>query len=110
MFIFTENEQESIRFFILYFSHHYSSDSIYQRISNNKLTQGDLIALDSKVRTMLQIFQREDRLTDVQQLEFMLNMARNASVVLNALARYRVDEYKADKLNENRKKRSEGNG
>ena len=48
MFVFTENEQESIRFFIQYFPHHYSSDAIYQRISNNKLTQSDLIALDSE--------------------------------------------------------------
>lgn len=109
MFLFTDKEQESIRFFIQYFSHHYSSDAIYQRISNNKLTQSDLIALDSKVRTMLQFFQREEQLKDMQQLEFMFNIARNASVVLNALSRYRVDEYKAEKLEDNRKKGSEVN-
>ena len=54
---------------------------------------------------MLQFFQREERLTDMRQLEFMFTMARNASVVLNALSRYRADEYKAEKLSENYKKR-----
>lgn len=41
----------------------------------------------------------------MRQLEFMFTMARNASVVLNALSRYRADEYKAEKLSENYKKR-----
>lgn len=93
MYTFDSKEKESILFFVELFKQHYRSDAIITRVETDKLTEKDLVSLDSKVRTMLNAFTDPSRFNTMEQTGFLLKVGMNASIVLNALSHYRSDSY-----------------
>ena len=93
MFEFSNEEKDSIRYFIKLNLRHYSSNAILDRIDRNKLTKKDLAALDSKVRVAMGSFR-----TPGTDIKTMFEIGYHSSIILNALSRYRSDDYDSEKL------------
>ena len=105
MFEFTPEEKKSILFVIDNVVGNYKSDAIYKRIENDKLTKSDLKALDSKARQLLHWSQHSEFAKAPEGVVLLLTSIRNASVVLDALSRYRSDDFNPDKIIDNYMKR-----
>ena len=96
MFRFSDQEKESMKYILRRTVDRHQTVDIYNCIDEDKLTKGELVALESKARQLLGVFGQEDRNPSITDA-CLIEIGANISTVLNALNRYRITDFSPDK-------------